>query len=495
MRLRGLRARFLVMLVVALAAGIVSLGSEAPGGVHAQAPHQTQDEDPVTRLLAAARRRDEKAAQLREAILAERAAAQRLLEGELRLHAVEEQRSQAERLVRSIQEQVRRLRQSQEDLDLASSGIDRALAAWLETDLRATVSGRLAVAALLRYRTEVVTQRQQIALALEHAQTHLEFAERTLQDTERDLPVLRQRNDATARAVGVARARALALWDEIRKLQEEGDSLYKTVETLRTSNVQPTPVPERTVTIAVPSPTPTFWPTPIPQPGSAAAAGRATPTPTPTPTPASAPDPGEQAGEDAGQEASALFERQRRTELEAALAAWARTTVAGYTITSGSLSLAVRSGPAATGSMADAAELVRMLTVPLRGELTTLFGEPSPYQSFHTGIDIGAPLYTPVVAAADGEVTYAGLAVPDNREAGYGMVVVIRHGNHVSTLYAHLDDRVLATPVKVGDKVRRGQIIGFVGLTGLTTGPHLHFEVRINGQPVDPRPLLRERLP
>lgn len=499
MRLSSFRALTLAVLVLALAGGLVALASGASGSAYAQAGPSAPDDDPVTRLIATARLRDEKATQLRDAIAVERAAAQRLLEGELRLRAVEEQRSQAEQLVRTLQEQVQALRQEQEDMETAAGGIDRALAAWLETDLRATRSGRLAMAALLRYRREVVARRQELVTALDHAAAHLEFAERTLRDTERDLPALRQRNDAAARAVGVARARALALWDQIRKLQEEGDTLYKSVETLRTGIARAMPEPARTVPVPVPSPTPTFWPTPIPQPGVAAP-----PRPEPTPSPpaaASQSPPGVVQGEANEGETSSEAERAvarlaaLRGELDAALAAWTRTTIAGYAVPTGALSQAIR--PALAGGQASVGptDLAGMLSLPLRGEVTTAFGEPSPFQSYHTGLDIGAPLYTPVVAAADGEVTYAGLAVPENREASYGMVVVIRHGTYVSTLYAHLDDRVLAAPVKAGDRVRRGQIIGFVGLTGLTTGPHLHFEVRVNGQPIDPRPLLRERLP
>jgi murein DD-endopeptidase MepM/ murein hydrolase activator NlpD len=499
MRLGSFSSWTLVVVLLVLAAGLVAFGSGTSGSAHAQAGPPAPDDDPVTRLIATARLRDEKANQLRDAFAAERAAAQRLLEGELRLRVVEEQRSQAQQLVRTLQERVQALRQEQDDLESASSGIDRALAAWLETDLRATRSGRLAVAVLLRYRIEVVTRRQELVTALDHATAHLEFAERTLQDTERDLPVLRQRNDAAARAVGVARARALTMWDQVRKLQEEGDTLYKSVETLRTGIVRATPEPVRTVPVPVPSPTPTFWPTPIPQPGTAAPL-RAEPTPVP-PAVATPSSPGSGQGEaHAAAPSTALDSTAARlavqpAELDAALAAWTRTTIAGYAVPTGALSQAIRPALAAGQAPVGPADLSGMLSLPLRGEVTTEFGEPSPFQSFHTGLDIGAPLYTPVVAAADGEVTYAGLAVPDNREASYGMVVVIRHGTYVSTLYAHLDDRVLATPVKAGDKVRRGQIIGFVGLTGLTTGPHLHFEVRMNGQPIDPRPLLRERLP
>ncbi len=99
------------------------------------------------------------------------------------------------------------------------------------------------------------------------------------------------------------------------------------------------------------------------------------------------------------------------------------------------------------------------------------------YPHFHTGIDIAAPLGTPVLAAADGIV----VAVA-HTSVGYGNYVMIAHGGGVITLYAHL----LETDVSVGDRVARGKKIGLEGSSGLSTGPHVHFEVRINDQVVDP---------
>ncbi len=99
------------------------------------------------------------------------------------------------------------------------------------------------------------------------------------------------------------------------------------------------------------------------------------------------------------------------------------------------------------------------------------------YPHFHTGVDFAMPLGTPVLAAAEGVV----VAVAHTR-IGYGNYVMIAHGGGVITLYAHLMD----TLVNVGDKVTRGKRIGLEGSTGLSTGPHLHFEVRINDQVVDP---------
>jgi len=94
----------------------------------------------------------------------------------------------------------------------------------------------------------------------------------------------------------------------------------------------------------------------------------------------------------------------------------------------------------------------------------------------HTGIDIAVPSGTSVLAANAGKVIYSGY------NGGYGNTVIIDHGGKISTLYAH-NSKLL---VKVGDKVEKGKVISKSGSTGLSTGPHLHFEVRENGQHVDP---------
>jgi murein DD-endopeptidase MepM/ murein hydrolase activator NlpD len=124
--------------------------------------------------------------------------------------------------------------------------------------------------------------------------------------------------------------------------------------------------------------------------------------------------------------------------------------------------------------------------LPVNGSVTTPFGDATPYQAAHWAIDYGTRLYEPVRAAADGVVEFAGLAVADNRLASYGMVVVIRHGERLTSLYAHLDDRAFGASVQPGDAVKQGQVIGYVGLTGNSTGPHLHFETRLDTQPFDP---------
>ncbi len=95
---------------------------------------------------------------------------------------------------------------------------------------------------------------------------------------------------------------------------------------------------------------------------------------------------------------------------------------------------------------------------------------------FHYGVDIAAPYGSPIYAAADGEVVYAGW------RRAYGNTVIVDHGNGLATLYAHCS----AILVGEGQVVRKGQVIARVGSTGLSTGPHLHFEVRRFGEPVNP---------
>jgi murein DD-endopeptidase MepM/ murein hydrolase activator NlpD len=118
--------------------------------------------------------------------------------------------------------------------------------------------------------------------------------------------------------------------------------------------------------------------------------------------------------------------------------------------------------------------------MPLRGPLTSRFGlRVHPLfgrRHFHTGVDIAAPRGTPVRAAADGTVLFAGWY------GGYGRLIVIDHGQGLSTLYGHLSAILVGT----GVRVTRNQVIGRVGSTGYATGPHLHYEVRHNGRPIDP---------
>jgi len=111
---------------------------------------------------------------------------------------------------------------------------------------------------------------------------------------------------------------------------------------------------------------------------------------------------------------------------------------------------------------------------PVSGPVTSPFGMR--WGRMHTGIDIGVPYGTPIRAAASGQVIYAGWM------DGYGNLVFIDHGRGISTGYAH-QSRIA---VSNGQAVTQGQVIGYVGCTGHCFGPHLHFEVRVNGTPVDP---------
>jgi murein DD-endopeptidase MepM/ murein hydrolase activator NlpD len=124
---------------------------------------------------------------------------------------------------------------------------------------------------------------------------------------------------------------------------------------------------------------------------------------------------------------------------------------------------------------------------PVNGKLESgVGGRRNPFTGrgyeYHEGQDIDAQYGTPVDVAASGRVTVAGW------QRGYGNVVYVDHGNGLSTRYGHLS----VINVSVGQTVTRGQIIGLVGSTGRSTGPHLHYEVRINNQPVDPRRYLPE---
>jgi len=119
---------------------------------------------------------------------------------------------------------------------------------------------------------------------------------------------------------------------------------------------------------------------------------------------------------------------------------------------------------------------------PLSGPITSGFGPR--WGGFHNGLDIAAPMYTPIRAAAAGIVTTVGK--PYIAYGDTATVVIIAHGYNMSTLYGHLDDTRRPPPVSVGQKVNAGQIIGYVGMTGWTTGPHCHFMTIVNGSAQNP---------
>jgi len=122
---------------------------------------------------------------------------------------------------------------------------------------------------------------------------------------------------------------------------------------------------------------------------------------------------------------------------------------------------------------------------PVEGPITGPFGERTdPFNgegAFHCGVDISASFGQPVIAPAEGMVVFADL------RSGYGRAITIDHGHGISTRYGHLASFAVAP----GQQVHRGDTIGYVGLSGRSTGPHLHYEVRINDTPVNPHKFLR----
>jgi murein DD-endopeptidase MepM/ murein hydrolase activator NlpD len=122
---------------------------------------------------------------------------------------------------------------------------------------------------------------------------------------------------------------------------------------------------------------------------------------------------------------------------------------------------------------------------PVEGQITGSFGERiDPFNgegAFHSGVDISSYVGSPVMAPADGLVTFADFL------GGYGRAVIVDHGHGISTRYGHLS----SFAVTAGQHIQRGDTIGYVGLSGRSTGPHLHYEVRINDVPVNPYKYLR----
>lgn len=146
----------------------------------------------------------------------------------------------------------------------------------------------------------------------------------------------------------------------------------------------------------------------------------------------------------------------------------------------------VRWGDGTRGQWLDAAEagkpqaVATGMILPAAGRITSMFGNRVHpilrFTRFHAGLDIGAAWGSPIVAAGDGQVARAGWA------GGYGRQVQIAHGGGISSSYSHMSELAVAP----GTFVRRGQVIGYVGSSGFSTGPHLHFEVRQGGVPVNP---------
>ncbi|HEX6905408.1 MAG TPA: M23 family metallopeptidase [Terriglobales bacterium] len=122
---------------------------------------------------------------------------------------------------------------------------------------------------------------------------------------------------------------------------------------------------------------------------------------------------------------------------------------------------------------------------PVMGRITSSFGERiDPFNgegAFHRGVDISCDYGEPVIAPADGEVAFADFM------NGYGRAIILEHGHGLSTLYGHLS----SFAVVAGQQIHRGDVIGYIGDSGRSTGPHLHYEVRINDVPVNPYKYLR----
>ena len=124
---------------------------------------------------------------------------------------------------------------------------------------------------------------------------------------------------------------------------------------------------------------------------------------------------------------------------------------------------------------------IKIATLPVTGTISSRYGVSSKIRvSTHTGLDISATTGTPIKVVADGTVTFA------TYSGSYGYIVKVNHGNSVETWYGHTSKML----VKEGQEVKAGDIIALVGSTGNSTGPHLHFEVRINGEHVNPQKYL-----
>jgi len=156
------------------------------------------------------------------------------------------------------------------------------------------------------------------------------------------------------------------------------------------------------------------------------------------------------------------------------------------TAMNGAASLGISMGEVRDTSTRDWMRLAAAPTLwPVMGRVTGSFGERiDPFNgegAFHSGVDISAMVGQPVLAPADGTVVFADFL------GGYGRAVVLDHGHGITTRYGHLASFSIAA----GQYIHRGDVLGYVGLSGRSTGPHLHYEVRINDTPVNPYKYLR----
>jgi murein DD-endopeptidase MepM/ murein hydrolase activator NlpD len=155
------------------------------------------------------------------------------------------------------------------------------------------------------------------------------------------------------------------------------------------------------------------------------------------------------------------------------------------TAMTGAASIGIGMGETHDVSIRDWMRLASAPTLwPVQGRITGSFGERTdPFSgegAFHRGVDISSEIGTRIIAPADGSVMFADVM------NGYGRAVMVDHGNGISTLYGHLS----AFAVSQGQQVHRGDTIGYVGQSGRSTGPHLHYEVRIFNTPVNPHKYL-----
>jgi murein DD-endopeptidase MepM/ murein hydrolase activator NlpD len=148
--------------------------------------------------------------------------------------------------------------------------------------------------------------------------------------------------------------------------------------------------------------------------------------------------------------------------------------VSGLSAASAALAARIQGSSGSYSPPSDSTPSAAGLIWPVSGPVTSPFGMR--WGRMHEGIDIGVGYGTPIHAAASGRVVYSGWM------DGYGNLVAIDHGRGLSTAYGHQSRIVVSN----GQTVSQGQVIGYVGCTGHCFGPHLHFEVRINGNPVDP---------
>jgi murein DD-endopeptidase MepM/ murein hydrolase activator NlpD len=153
---------------------------------------------------------------------------------------------------------------------------------------------------------------------------------------------------------------------------------------------------------------------------------------------------------------------------------------------SGAATVGISMGMTRAATTADWARLNAAPNLwPVEGHVTGSFGERiDPFNgegAFHSGVDISTGFGTPVIAPADGTVVFADFL------GGYGRAIVIDHGHGITTRFGHLANFA----VIAGQRIQRGDTIGYVGLSGRSTGPHLHYEVRINDTPVNPYKYLR----